>query len=59
MGAWSHIRDELEELSGISPTYVGSDRLATPAKGTFTAYQERLKSIYDQFELEIRGELKR
>ena len=55
MGAWSHIRDELEAISGISPTYVGSDRLATPAMGTFTAYQERLKSIYDQFEQEIRG----
>ena len=55
MGAWMHIRDSLEELSCIRPTYVGSDCLATPEVGTFTAHQERLMSIYNQFEQQMKG----
>ncbi len=55
MGAWSYIADELEEALGRKPLFVGSPKSASPAVGTHAAYEQRMKSIFDQFEQVIEG----
>lgn len=47
MGAWSHIRNPLEDIFGIKPIYAGRDEAASPATGSLAIHKIEQRSLIE------------